>query len=148
MRFFIGTAHFFAPDYRDAGMHRFAKTLAAKGHCVDFVTFGQSWLKQQMKAEARSYVESAELAARKGVNPKGIHVHVHQEIIHPVSGSPFVELLTIPFERRYGHHLDKWAQESVRLADVVVLECGYAPYYFNELKNLNPRAKFIELGGL
>ncbi|RYF49477.1 MAG: hypothetical protein EOO38_07825 [Cytophagaceae bacterium] len=143
MRFFIGTAHFFAPIYRDAGMHRFAKALAAKGHHVDFITFGQSWLKQRIKAETKTYVDSANTAASANTNPLNIHAHVHQEWFHPPSGSPFVEQLTRPLDRLYGHRLDAWANEAARAADVVILECGYALYFFEAISKLNPQAKYI-----
>jgi 2-beta-glucuronyltransferase len=143
MRFLIGTAHFFAPIYRDAGMHRFAKSLAAKGHSVDFVTFGQSWLKQSTKVETRRYVASAEEAARGGKNPFNIRAHVHRELFHPLSGSPRAERLTRPFERLYGRRLDSWTRAAAQAADVVILECGYAPYYLDTLKRLNPRARYI-----
>lgn len=143
MRFLIGTAHFFAPIYRDAGMHRFAKSLAAKGHHVDFVTFGQSWLKQITKSGARRYAASAKLAAREGRNPANIHAHIHQEMFHPPSGSPKVERLTSMLEKLYGRVLDPWTQHSAREADVVILECGYAPYYFDAIRRLNNRAQMI-----
>lgn len=143
MRFLIGTAHFFAPIYRDAGMHRFAKSLAEKGHHVDFVTFGQSWLKQRIKPQTRRYVLSAESAARKGRNPANIHAHVHQEMFHPLSGSPRAERLTRLLERSYGKALDRWTQGAARKADVVILECGYAPYYFNAIRRVNDRAQMI-----
>lgn len=143
MRFLIGTAHFFAPNYRDAGMHRFAKSLAAKGHHVDFVTFGQSWLKQRIKAETRRYVASADAAARDGANPANVHAHVHREAFHPLSGSPLAEAVTRPLERAYGRRLDRWTRDATRAADVVILECGYAPYYLRAMRQLNPRARFI-----
>lgn len=143
MRFLIGTAHFFAPIYRDAGMHRFAKSLAAKGHRVDFVTFGQSWLKQRTKAETRRYAASAEQAARDGKNPLNIHAHVHREPFHPLSGSRRAEWLTQPFERLYGRRLDSWTRAAARASDVVILECGYAPYYLEVIKRLNPRARYV-----
>ncbi len=143
MRFLIGTAHFFAPIYRDAGMHRFAKSLAAKGHHVDFVTFGQSWLKQRTKKETRHYAASAELAARDGRNPPNIHAHVHREAFHPLSGSPQAERLTRLLERFYGRVLDPWTQNAASKADVVILECGYAPYYFNAIRRVNGHAQMI-----
>ena len=143
MRILIGTAHFFAPIYRDAGMHRFAKSLAAKGHHVDFVTFGQSWLKQRTKVETRRYVQSANTAVRDGTNPQGIHAHIHQELFHPLSGSPRAERLTRPFERLYGHRLDRWTRDAASQADVIILECGYAPYYFDEIRRRNPSARMI-----
>lgn len=143
MRFLIGTAHFFAPTYRDAGMHRFAKALAAKGHHVDFVTFGQSWLKQRIKGDTRRYVQSANSAARNGANPPNIHAHVHRETFHPLSGSPLAERLTQPLERLYGRHVDGWTHAAARAAEVIILECGYAPYFFDALKRLNPRALFV-----
>jgi 2-beta-glucuronyltransferase len=143
MRFLIGTAHFFAPNYRDAGMHRFAKSLAAKGHHVDFVTFGQSRLKQRMKPETKAYVDAADAAAAAGTNPANIHAHVHREWVHPPSGSPRVEQLTRPLERLYGRHLDAWAREAARAADVVILECGYALYFFDTIRRLNPEARYV-----
>lgn len=143
MRFLIGTAHFFAPIYRDAGMHRFAKSLAAKGHHVDFVTFGQSWLKQCTKPQARRYAVSAVSAARKGQNPPNLYAHVHREMFHPLSGSPRAERFTQWFERLYGRMLDPWTQEAAREADVVILECGYAPYYFDAIRRLNDHAKMV-----
>lgn len=143
MRFLIGTAHFFAPIYRDAGMHRFAKSLAAKGHHVDFVTFGQSWLKQFTKSEARRYAASAEMASHEGRNPPNIHAHVHRELFHPLSGSVKAERLTRLLERYYGRVLDSWARDAASKADVVILECGYAPYYFDAIRSINSHAQMI-----
>lgn len=143
MRFLIGTAHFFAPTYRDAGMHRFAKSLAQKGHHVDFITFGQSWLKQRTKPETRRYVESADAAARDGVNPPNIYAHVHRELFHPLSGSPRAERITRTLEQLYGRRLDRETRAAASSAEVIILECGYAPYYFDVLKRLNPEAHFV-----
>jgi len=143
MRFLIGTAHFFAPNYRDAGMHRFAKSLAAKGHHVDFVTFGQSRLKQVMKPNTRLYVKSANDAASSNINPDNIHAHIHQEWYHPPSGSARVEQLTRPLERLYGRHLDRWTHEAAQKADVVILECGYSLYFFETILKVNPQAQFV-----
>jgi 2-beta-glucuronyltransferase len=143
MRFLIGTAHFFAPIYRDAGMHRFAKSLAAKGHHVDFVTFGQSRLKQRMKPETKAFVDSANGAAAADANPANIHAHVHREWFHPPSGSPRIERLTWPLERLYGHHLDAWTRKAAREADVIILECGYALYFFDTIRKFNPQAQYV-----
>lgn len=143
MRILIGSAHFFAPDYRDAGMHRFAKTLAARGHHVDFVTFGQSQLKQLVKPEARKFARSARDAVRRGINPANIHAHIHGEWVHPLSGSKLLEALTRPVERRYGRMLDEWTSDAVQSADVVILEFGCALYYLETIKRLNPRATHV-----
>lgn len=143
MRFLIGTAHFFAPAYRDAGMHRFAKSLAEKGHHVDFVTFGQSWVKQRMQPKTREYARSAEAAARSRRNPPNIEARVHRELFHPPSGSTLLEQLTRPLEAIYGRRLDRWMRDGARAADVVILECGYALYWFNAIRKINKRAKYV-----
>lgn len=143
MRILIGTAHFFAPTYRDAGMHRFAKALAAKGHHVDFVTLGQSRLKQAMKPDIRRHVAAAGEAARTGANPPNIHAHVHREWVHPPSGSPRIERATRSIERRYGRQPDPVLAAAARAADVVILECGYALYWYAAIRRLNPRAKTL-----
>lgn len=143
MRILIGTAHFFAPIYRDAGMHRFAKALAAKGHHVDFITFGQSRLKQYMKAETRRYIDSAVSAASQGRNPENIFAHVHQELFHPPSGSSKIEKLTAPLLQFYGRRLDPRAADAARGADVIILECGYAAVWYDALCKLAPHATFL-----
>lgn len=143
MRFLIGTAHFFAPNYRDAGMHRFAKALAEKGHHVDFITMGQSRLKQAMKRETRDYVAAADAAARAGTNPPNIHAHVHREWVHPPSGSAKMERLTAPFNALYGRAPDAVLTAAARAADVVILECGYALYWYDAIRRLNPGATFV-----
>ncbi|MEN2785585.1 hypothetical protein ACFOKI_11770 [Sphingomonas qilianensis] len=143
MRFLIGTAHFFAPTYRDAGMHRFAKALAAKGHHVDFITMGQSRLKQAMKRETRAYVAAADAAAAAGVNPPNIHAHVHRELVHPPSGSAQIERLTAPLNRVYGRRPDAVLTAAAMAADVVILECGYALYWYEAIRRLNPDARYL-----
>jgi 2-beta-glucuronyltransferase len=143
MRFLIGTAHFFAPIYRDAGMHRFAKSLAAKGHHVDFVTFGQSRLKKTMKAETKRYIESAEKAAAEGANPENIHARVHRELFHPPSGSAKLEKLTAPLLGLYGRSLDTDVARAAAAADVVILECGYAVCWYPAIRKLAPNAIYM-----
>ena len=143
MRILIGTAHFFAPIYRDAGMHRFAKSLAAKGHHVDFVTFGQSKLKEATKPDTKRYIESARKAAANGSNPPNIHAHVHGELVHPPSGSPKVEQLTSWLVPRYGRKLDAHVEAAARQADVVILECGYGALWLPAIRKLAPNAKYL-----
>ena len=143
MRFLIGTAHFFAPTYRDAGMHRFAKALAAKGHHVEFMTLGQSRLKRATKPETRAYVAAADAAAAAGANPPGIHAHVHREWVHPASGSRLMERLTAPVQLFYGRRPDHMLAAAARAADVVILEAGYAVYWFDAIRRLNPDATYL-----
>jgi 2-beta-glucuronyltransferase len=143
VRFLVATAHFFAPTYRDAGMHRFAKALAAKGHHVDFITVGQSWLKQRIKSETRIYAAAAEMAAATGTNPPNIHAHVHAELFHPPSGSPRANRITVALERRYGRTLDAILTQAATNADIVILECGYPLYYFEAIRRLNAHAKYL-----
>jgi len=143
VRFLIATSHFFAPNYRDAGMHRFAKALAAKGHHVDFITVGQSWLKQRLKSEARSHAAAAKMAAASRANPSNIHAHVHAERFHPPSGSARTNRITVALERRYGHRLDSIFTEAATNAEVVILECGYALYYFEAIRRLNSKARYL-----
>ncbi len=143
MRILIGTGHFFAPIYRDAGMHRFARSLAAKGHHVDFITFGQSWLKHATKPETRRYIRSARQAAATGTNPPNIHAHVHRELIHPPSGSAKIERLTRWLVPHYGKQLDTHAVAAAQQADVIILECGYSACWLPAIRTLAPRAKYL-----
>ena len=143
MRLVVATSHFFAPIYRKAGMHQFALSLAEKGHHVDFITVGQSRLKQRMKAETRAYTESAVAAAKAGRNPPNIHAHVHREAFHPPSGSTFGNFVTKPLAALYGRRLDDHFAEAALQADAILLECGYPLFFFNTLKSLNKRAKYI-----
>lgn len=143
MKFLIGTAHFFAPTYRDAGMHRFAKALAAMEHHVDFVTMGQSRLKQAMKPETRAFAMAANAAAEAGTNPSNIHAHLHRELVHPPSGSPRMERLTAPLHFLYGRQPDPVLIQAARAADVVILEAGYATYWFEAIRKLNPNALYL-----
>ncbi len=143
MRILIGTAHFFAPIYRDAGMHRFAKSLAAKGHHVDFITFGQSRLKQATKPDIRRFIDSAAQAVAQGINPPNIHAHVHGELFHPPSGSPKLEALTRPLLPLYGRRLDAHVAAAARQADVVILECGNAVCWYRAIRALAPDATYL-----
>ena len=143
MRILIATSHFFAPIYRRAGMHQFALALAASGHHVDFITVGQSRLKEFVKPEIRGLIASADEAARTGANPANIHAHVHREAYHPPSGSPRLNLLTKPLIAFYGRTLDKGFSGAASAADIIILECGYPLFFFDTLKSLNPAATFV-----
>jgi 2-beta-glucuronyltransferase len=139
----VATSHFFAPNYRRAGMHHIAVALAEKGHHIDFITVGQSLLKQRMKPQARAYAESAQQAAEMEKNPRNIHTHVHREAFHPPSGSPRLNFVTKPLVAMYGRTIDDQFAEAVQRADALLLECGYSLFYFDTLKRLNSTAKYI-----
>ena len=143
MRFLFCTQHFFAPNYRSAGMHQMARALAGGGHRVDFVTVAQGWLKQRLSSRTRDYAKGARKALAEGINPANIHAHVHREIVHAPSGSPLINALTVPLDRVYGRRLDATFAAAARKADIIVLECGYPLYYFEALRRLNGRARFV-----
>lgn len=132
-RFLVLTAH----DYRSprkAGMHFIARELAKMGP-TRFFSLRYSFL-SRYKQDPRVSLDDQ---ANKIVMHEGVECYLWKTFIHPIRIRPFESLMYHIYSYGLNSVLRKWIKE----ADVIMLESGVAPIFFDLIKRLNPAAKII-----
>lgn len=132
-RFLLLSAH----DYRSprkAGMHFIAAELAKMG-CTRFFSLRYSFL-SRYKQDPRLSLDDQ---ANKIVKHEGVECYLWKTLIHPIRIRPFESLMYHIYGYGFNSVLRDWIIDS----DVIVLESGVAPIFFDLIKRLNPGAKII-----
>ena len=132
-RFLVLTAH----DYRSprkAGMHFVARELAKMGK-TRFFSLRYSFL-SRYKQDPRVSLDDQ---ANKIVMHEGVECYLWKTLIHPIRVKPFESLMY----HIYSFGLNKVLRRWIKEADVIFLESGVAPIFFDLIKRLNPDAKII-----
>lgn len=132
-RFLLLSAH----DYRSprkAGMHFIAAELAKMGS-TRFFSLRYSFL-SRYKQDPRLSLDDQ---ANKIVNHDGVECYLWKTLIHPIRIRPFESLMYHIYGYGFNSVLRDWIIDS----DVIVLESGVAPIFFDLIKRLNPGAKII-----
>ncbi|HTF98361.1 MAG TPA: glycosyltransferase [Cellvibrio sp.] len=132
-RFLMLSAH----DYRSprkAGMHFVAAEMAKLGP-TRFFSLRYSFL-SRYKHDPRISLDDQ---ANKIVMHQGVECYLWKTFIHPIRIRPFESLMYHIYGYGFNRVLRKWIKDS----DVIVLESGVAPIFFDLIKRLNPKAKII-----
>lgn len=132
-RFLVLSAH----DYRSprkAGMHFIARELAKMGP-TRFFSLRYSFL-SRYKQDPRV---SLDKEANKIAMHEGVECYLWKTFIHPIRVRPFESLMYHIYSFGLNRVLRKWIKE----ANVIFLESGVAPIFFDLIKRLNPEAKII-----
>jgi 2-beta-glucuronyltransferase len=126
-----------AHDYRSprkAGIHFVASELAKMGP-TRFFSLRYSFL-SRYKHDPRLSLDDQ---ANKIVNHQGVDCYLWKTLIHPIRIRPFESLMYHLYSFGFNAVLRRWIKES----DVIILESGVAPIFFDLIKKLNPRAKTL-----
>lgn len=126
-----------AHDYRSprkAGIHFVASELAKMGP-TRFFSLRYSFL-SRYKHDPRLSLDNQ---ANKIVNHQGVDCYLWKTLIHPIRIRPFESLMYHLYSFGFNAVLRRWIKES----DVIILESGVAPIFFDLIKKLNPRAKIL-----
>ncbi len=132
-KFLLLSAH----DYRSprkAGMHFIAAELAKQG-CTRFFSLRYSFL-SRYKQDPRISLDNQ---ANKIVFYEGVECYLWKTLIHPIRVRPFESLMYHIYSYGLNSVLRDWIADS----DVIILESGVAPIFFDLIKRLNPKAKVI-----
>lgn len=132
-RFLLLSAH----DYRSprkAGMHFIAAELAKMGS-TRFFSLRYSFL-SRYKQDPRVSLDDQ---ANKIVTHDGVECYLWKTLIHPIRIRPFESLMYHIYGYGFNSVLRDWIVDS----DVIILESGVAPIFFDLIKRLNPEAKII-----
>lgn len=126
-----------AHDYRSprkAGIHFVASELAKMGP-TRFFSLRYSFL-SRYKHDPRLSLDDQ---ANKIVSHQGVDCYLWKTLIHPIRIRPFESLMYHLYSFGFNAVLRRWIKES----DVIILESGVAPIFFDLIKKLNARAKIL-----
>jgi 2-beta-glucuronyltransferase len=129
---FLSTHDFRSP--RKAGVHFVASELAKIG-TTRFFSLRYSFL-SRYKQDPRI---SLDKDANKVVSYQGVDCYLWKTLIHPIRIRPFESLMYHFYSYGWNGVLRNWIRES----DVIILESGIAPIFFDLIKKLNPHAKTL-----
>ena len=126
-----------AHDYRSprkAGMHFVASELAKSG-TTRFFSLRYSFLSRYRHDPRLSLDEQA----NKIVFYQGVECYLWKTLIHPIRIRPFESLMYYLYGLGFNSVLREWIRDS----NVIILESGVAPIFFDLIKKLNPQAKIL-----
>ncbi|HSC68817.1 MAG TPA: glycosyltransferase family 1 protein [Cellvibrio sp.] len=126
-----------AHDYRSprkAGMHFVANELSKLG-TTRFFSLRYSFL-SRYKHDPRLSLDDQ---ANKVVLHQGVECYLWKTPIHPIRIRPFESLMYHVYSYGFNRVLRAWIRDS----DVIVLESGVAPIFFDLIKKLNPSARVL-----
>jgi len=126
-----------AHDYRSprkAGMHFVASELSKLG-TTRFFSLRYSFL-SRYKHDPRISLDEQ---ANKVVFYQGVECYLWKTLIHPIRIRPFESLMYHLYSYGFNSVLREWIRDS----DVIILESGVAPIFFDLIKQLNPQAKVL-----
>lgn len=132
-KYLLLSAHDFRSP-RKAGIHFVASELAKMGP-TRFFSLRYSFL-SRYKHDPRLSLDDQ---ANKIVNHQGVDCYLWKTLIHPIRIRPFESLMYHLYSFGFNAVLRRWIKES----DVIILESGVAPIFFDLIKKLNPRAKIL-----
>jgi 2-beta-glucuronyltransferase len=132
-KYLLLSAHDFRSP-RKAGMHFIASELAKMG-TTRFFSLRYSFL-SRYKQDPRLSLDDQ---ANKIVFYQGVECYLWKTLIHPIRVRPFESLMY----HFYSYGLNSVLREWIRDSDVIILESGIAPIFFDLIKQLNPHAKVL-----
>jgi len=128
---------------RQAGMHFLARAFRGAGWDVLFLTVGISWVSRLRRDHRFAYPVLQEANRVKEVEP-GLASFVWLRPWHPVDlRFRIANVLARPLFRTYGNARLGEAEPLIRGADVVLFESTSGIMLFDQIKRLNPDARFV-----
>lgn len=139
----IISRHFFSAFNRKTTVHFLAREFVKKGYESYFVSVGRSRLSTVNKPKNKGLPADINRDTFTEVEPNIFSI-VMDEYIHPFSTSnKLLNVLTTPKLLNYGNTVPESVLNKIKDSDIILIECGYGVAYFNALKKLCKKAKFI-----
>lgn len=135
-KYLLLSAHDFRSP-RKAGIHFVASELAKLG-TTRFFSLRYSFY-SRYKHDPRISLDDQ---SNKIVTYEGVECYLWKSFIHPIRIRPFESLMY----HLYSYGLNSVLREWIRDSDVIILESGVAPIFFDLIKKLNPQAKILYRG--
>lgn len=132
-KYLLLSAHDFRSP-RKAGIHFVASELASMGP-TRFFSLRYSFL-SRYKHDPRLSLDNQ---ANRIVKHEGVECYLWKTPIHPIRIRPFESLMYHLYSFGWNSVLRQWIRDS----DVIILESGIAPIFFDLIKRLNPQAKLL-----
>lgn len=132
-KYLMLSAHDFRSP-RKAGVHFIASELAKMG-TMRFFSLRYSFY-SRYKHDPRISLDNQ---ANKIVMHEGVECYLWKSFIHPIRLGPFESLMYHLYSFGFNSVLRDWIRDS----DVIILESGVAPIFFDLIKRLNPTAKVL-----
>lgn len=132
-QYLVLSAHDFRSP-RKAGIHFVASELSKMG-TTRFFSLRYSFL-SRYKHDPRLSLDNQ---SNKVVLHEGVECYLWKTLIHPIRIRPFESLMY----HLYGYGVNRVLRQWIRASDVIILESGIAPIFFDLIKKLNPDAKII-----
>lgn len=132
-KYLLLSAHDFRSP-RKAGVHFVASELAKMG-TTRFFSLRYSFY-SRYKHDPRLSLDNQ---ANKIVKHEGVECYLWKSLIHPIRIGPFESLMYHLYSFGFNSVLRDWIRDS----DVIILESGVAPIFFDLIKRLNPKAKVL-----
>ncbi len=143
MRFLFLSTHAFLPVTRKTSVHFVTEALAARGHEVDTISVGFSYL-TALKRPALYAGLSAEQRNRFVETAPRRRSAAYLPPLHPFSSRSAalnsVNALLFPL---YGNLPPAFMRAAIRKAEVVVIESGTAIAFFDAVRRINPAARTL-----
>jgi len=135
--------HYFSSNNRKTTVHFIAREFSKKGYSVNFISVGRSLFSTFNKPDGKGIPKDISRKHFTEVEPNIFSI-VMDEWVHPISSqSGIINALTSPDLIRYGKHVPKQVKENIVDSDIILIECGYGVAYFDYLKKICTKAKFI-----
>lgn len=143
MRFLFLSTHAFLPTTRKASVHFVTEALAARGHDVDTVSVGFSYLTSLKKPELYAQLVAQQRNRFVQTGPRRRSA-CYLPPLHPFSSrSVVLNAINGLFFRLYGGLPPAFMREAIRKADVIAIESGTAIAFFDAVRRLNPHARTL-----
>lgn len=143
MNFLFLSTHAFLPTTRKTSVHFVSRSLADRGHDVDTISVGYSLLTYfkkktlylQLLAQHKNHLVTTAPRYRSAC---------YLPLLHPFSlRQAMLNAMIAPFFTLYGRFLPGFMKDSIRRADVVVIESGTALVFFDAIRRINPKARTL-----
>jgi 2-beta-glucuronyltransferase len=135
-KYLLLSAHDFRSP-RKAGIHFVASELSKLG-TTRFFSLRYSFY-SRYKHDPRISLDNQ---SNKIVTHEGVECYLWKSFIHPIRIPLFESLMY----HVYSYGLNSVLREWIRDSDVIILESGVAPIFFDLIKKLNPQAKILYRG--
>jgi 2-beta-glucuronyltransferase len=143
MRFLFLSTHAFLPTTRKASVHFVTEALAARGHEVDTISVGFSYLTSFKRPELYAGL-SADQKNRFVQTAPRRRSACYLPPLHPFSsGSAALNGINALFFPLYGNLPPAFMKAAIRAADVVAIESGTAIAFFDAVRRINPAARTL-----
>jgi 2-beta-glucuronyltransferase len=143
MKFLFLSTHAFLPTTRKTSVHFVSQALADGGHDVQTISVGYSHLTYFKKKDLYWQLLAQNRTPAAATTPR-YRSACYLPLLHPFSlRRNMLDAIIAPFFMLYGRVLPSFMKESIRQADVVVIESGTAIVFFEAVRRISAKAQTL-----